>query len=152
MVKTPLTGVDQNTTFNITFPSPLSAQANLTCNLDSALSDPCVSIQYEKGTITISPPTFCPKSFKVQYFTSEQGGSVEREEIKNFEYVGHGLHFEADEVARCVRSGKIESELWGHEKSLLEMNVFDEVSVTCFTKYDCVPTKVFVTGPPTGGV
>ena len=54
-------------------------------------------------------------------------GKIEKEERKVFEYVGGGLHFEADEVARCVRDGKKESALWGHEKSLLEMSIFDEV-------------------------
>ena len=52
-----------------------------------------------------------------------------KEVKRNFEYVGKGWHFQADEVARCVRDGKLESELWSHEKSLLEMDVFDEV---CF--------------------
>ena len=52
-----------------------------------------------------------------------------KEVKRNFEYVGKGWHVQADEVARCVRDGKLESELWSHEKSLLEMDVFDEV---CF--------------------
>lgn len=46
-----------------------------------------------------------------------------------FEYVGGGWHFQADEVARCVRDGKKESALWGHNKSLLEMEIFDEVRI-----------------------
>lgn len=46
---------------------------------------------------------------------------------RTFEYVGKGWHFQADEVARCVRDGKTESEIWGHDKSLLEMDIFDEV-------------------------
>jgi hypothetical protein len=50
-----------------------------------------------------------------------------KEETRRFEYVGVGWHFEADEVARCVRDGKAQSELWGHDKSLLEMEIFDEV-------------------------
>ena len=37
------------------------------------------------------------------------------------------MHFQADEVARCLRDGKLESSVWTHEKSLLEMSVFDEV-------------------------
>jgi len=61
----------------------------------------------------------------MQYF--DKSGAVEREEKRVFEYVGKGLHFQADEVARCVRDGKKESELWGHNKSLLEMEIFDEV-------------------------
>lgn len=52
---------------------------------------------------------------------------VVKQETKKFEYVGVGWHFEADEVARCVRDGKGESGLWSHDKSLLEMEIFDEV-------------------------
>lgn len=58
-----------------------------------------------------------------------KNGKVDREETRRFEYVGGGLQFEADHVARCVRDGKIESDVWTHEKSLLEMNIFDEVRI-----------------------
>ncbi|KAH0582906.1 hypothetical protein H2248_010807 [Termitomyces sp. 'cryptogamus'] len=56
-----------------------------------------------------------------------QDGQIIQEERKVFQYVGGGWHFQADEVARCVRDGKKESALWGHNKSLLEMEIFDEV-------------------------
>lgn len=61
----------------------------------------------------------------MEYFGAK-GASVS-EEKRVFEYVGGGWHFQADEVARCVRDGKLESSLWGHNKSLLEMDIFDEV-------------------------
>lgn len=38
------------------------------------------------------------------------------------------MHYQADEVARCIREGSLESKLWGHEKSLFEMWVFDKAS------------------------
>jgi len=41
------------------------------------------------------------------------------------------MHFQADEVARCIRDGKLESEVWSHKKYLLEMNIFDEVRRQC---------------------
>ena len=56
-----------------------------------------------------------------------EGATAQGELARSFEYVGKGWHFQADEVARCVRDGKLESELWGHDKSLLEMDIFDEV-------------------------
>lgn len=43
------------------------------------------------------------------------------------DYVGGGWHFQADEVARCIRDGKKESEIWSHQKMVLVMEVFDEV-------------------------
>ena len=56
------------------------------------------------------------------------GLEVVKEEKKERDYVGNGWHFEADEVARCVRDGKLESALWSHDKSVLLMETFDEVS------------------------
>jgi hypothetical protein len=126
MLNTPLTPVDNSTVFNLTFSaSELAAHAALSCSITLNPLDPGVTIRFERGTILISPPIYCPKEFKVQYFS--KGGKIEKEEKRVFEYVGGGLHFEADEVARCIRDGKKESTLWGHEKSLLEMFIFDEV-------------------------
>ncbi|KIJ20796.1 hypothetical protein PAXINDRAFT_165640 [Paxillus involutus ATCC 200175] len=134
MLKTPLTGVDRNTSFTVTFsptsPSAtntLSAQAILSCNLNAASYQTGVVLRYEHGMITIAAPIFCPKSFTVLYFQEGKSGTVVKEETRKFEYVGSGWHFQADEVARCVRDGKAESELWGHDKSLLEMDIFDEI-------------------------
>ncbi|KAI9461486.1 hypothetical protein HD554DRAFT_1512401 [Boletus coccyginus] len=134
MLKTPLTGVDRSTSFTVTFspdspsaPNTLAAQAVLSCNINAASYQTGVIIRYERGAIAIAAPIFCPKSFTVQYFGEGRSGSVVKEETRRFEYIGTGLHFEADEVARCVRDGKAQSQLWGHDKSLLEMEIFDEV-------------------------
>ncbi|KAJ7493404.1 hypothetical protein B0H11DRAFT_1803285 [Mycena galericulata] len=124
ILKTPLTGVDANTSFTLTF-SKIAAQAILSCSINVAGSSPGVTIRCEKGTIRVAAPIYRPTSFKVEYFGT--GGQAGREEEKTFTYIGHGMHFEADEVARCIRDGKSESALWGHGKSLLEMAVFDEV-------------------------
>ncbi|KAG6856266.1 hypothetical protein H0H87_006022 [Tephrocybe sp. NHM501043] len=126
MIKSPLTNVDQNTSFTVTFTgAELAAQAILSCSINLITPAPGVSIRFERGTITIPTPIYCPKEYTVQYFG--KGGKVAKEERKVFEYVGGGWHFQADEVARCVRDGKKESALWGHNKSLLEMEIFDEV-------------------------
>jgi hypothetical protein len=126
MIKTPLTGVDRNTSYTVAFSSSkLSAQAILSCSINVNAIKPGVTIRFEHGAIIIGTPIFCPSEFTVQYFG--QGGEVVKEEKKAFEYVGVGWHFQADEVARCVRDGKKESELWGHNKSLVEMEIFDEV-------------------------
>jgi hypothetical protein len=83
------------------------------------------------GNIVIPSGIYRPQSFTVQWFDKPGSGKVVREETRNYEYVGFGWHFQADEVARCVRDGKLESELWGHNKSLVEMEIFDEVSLVC---------------------
>ncbi|KAJ3757549.1 hypothetical protein EV360DRAFT_45814 [Lentinula raphanica] len=127
ILKTPLTGVDCNTSFTLNFSQSnlLAAQAVLSCSINTDGLDPGVTVRYEKGSIRISAPIYCPKSFAVRYLDGR--GVVVREEKRFFEYVGRGMHFQADEVARCVRDGLRESRLWGHEKSLLEMHILDEV-------------------------
>lgn len=125
MIKTPLTGVDRNTAFTLNFSSAdLTAQAILSCSININPTHPGVTIRFERGAITIPAPIYCPREFTVQYFGEK--GTV-REERRAFEYVGGGWHFQADEVARCVRDGKKESKMWSHDKSLLEMEIFDEV-------------------------
>jgi predicted dehydrogenase len=122
MLKTPLTGVDANTSLTLTFPS---SQAILTTSIN--LNNPSFgcTIRYERGSIIINPPIYCPQKFTVQYH--DDAGKVVKEETRTIEHVGGGWHFQADEVARCVRDGKLESGLWTHEKSLLVMEVFDDV-------------------------
>ncbi|KAG2367451.1 hypothetical protein BDR07DRAFT_1469496 [Suillus spraguei] len=141
MYKTPITGVDCNTSYILTFsPKPstgstLAAQAILSCSMNVASPNPGVTIRFEKGTIIIDAPIYCPLRYTVQYFQEGKPGKIAREDTRTFEYVGSGWHFQADEVARCVRDGKLESELWSHDKSLLEMEIFDEASLHDWVRY-----------------
>jgi hypothetical protein len=122
MLMTPLTNVDANTSFTLTFDkAELSAQAILSCSINLKPLATGATIRFEKGVIEIAHPIFASRSFTIKRY----GESTE--ETKSFEYVGGGWHFQADEVARCVRDGKLESSMWGHDKSLLEMDIFDEV-------------------------
>lgn len=136
MLKTPLTGVDRSTSFTLTFSETLQAQAVLTCNINAASPNPGASISYRGGTITIEAPIPVSTSFTVQYYDKPGSGNVIREATRKFSYEGGGWHFEADEVARCVRDGKLESDIWGHDKSLLLMDVFDEVR-SCWGLFPC---------------
>lgn len=126
MLKTPLTNVDANASWAVNFTptssSSLSAQAVLSCSINVEGFGPAATIGCEKGSILVDAPLYCPKAFTVKYKGGKKG-----DERKTFEYTGKGFHFEADEVARCVRDGKQESSLWGWDKSLLEMKIFDEV-------------------------
>ncbi|KAH9846034.1 NAD-P-binding protein [Lenzites betulinus] len=126
IVKTPLTGVDASTSFTVNFTSHLRAQAVLSCSMTVPAAPFGATIRYERGVIVVKPPIFRPPAFTVQYF-DKPGGDVVREETRTFKYVGGGWHFEADEVARCLRDGRLESESWGHEKSIIVMEIFDEV-------------------------
>jgi len=131
MLKTRRTDVDSSSVFSLTFSqNQLAAQAVLSCSITLDAPEPGVTIRFERGTILVKPPIYCPKEFVVQYHSKDGKTKVVSEERKTVEYIGGGWHFQADEVARCVRDGKLESDLWGHEKSLLEMNVLDEVRIS----------------------
>ncbi|EPT00732.1 NAD-binding protein [Fomitopsis schrenkii] len=127
MVKTPLTGVDSSTSWIVNFTQTLQAQAVLTCSMTVPTAQFGVTIRYRNGNIIIGTPIFKPSHYIVQYFDKPGSGVVVREEKRVLHYVGGGWHYEADEVARCIRDGKIESDLWGHDKSLLLMDTFDEI-------------------------
>jgi len=127
MVKTPITGVDSSTSWIVNFTSTLRAQAILSCSMTIPTAHFGATIRYRNGNILIGNPLFKPSSFTVQYFDKPGSGVIVREEKRSLNFVGGGWCFEADEVARCVRDGKLQSDLWGHDKSLLLMDTFDEV-------------------------
>lgn len=146
MLKTPLTGVDASTSFTVAFGSGshLSAHAVLTCNITLPPQEPGVYVRFRGGNIKIATPIYAPRKFTVEYFDKPGSGKVVKEVPKVCDYVGSGWHFQADEarsistiyviyvnvgaqVARCVRAGKLESDVWSHDKSIVEMEIFDEV-------------------------
>lgn len=127
MLKTPLTGVDSSTSFTLNFTEGLRAQAVLSASITLPATSPGVTIRFRKGNIIIEPQIYSSRKFTVQRFDKPGSGVIVSEDIRHFEYVGKGWHFQADEVARCVRDGKLESGVWTHAHSLLEMDIFDEV-------------------------
>ena len=129
MLKTPITGVDAATAFALTFNKTLQAQAILSCSITLPTPRPGGYIRFRNGNIIIQAPIYKPGAFTVEYFDRPGSGNVVNSDTKEFSYIGGGWHFQADEVARCIRDGKLESSVWGHDKSLLVMRVFDEVRV-----------------------
>jgi predicted dehydrogenase len=89
---------------------------------------PQVVISGTKGAIQVEGPIFRPTVFRIQW----QNGEVEEHsypiptdpERDNW---GHGMFWEADEVARCIRDGKLESPRLGWEESIVIMETMDEV-------------------------
>lgn len=148
MVKTPLTGVDANTSFILSFApdsksgSTLSAQAILSTSINLSSHDPGVTIRYEHGTITVSSPIYAPRKLSVTYSKPKGQEGEPETKIVEVQWAGGGWHFQADEVARCVRDGKLESEDWGWDKSLLEMRIFDEVRIMAYPSHGLFKTGV----------
>ncbi|OBZ71987.1 hypothetical protein A0H81_08093 [Grifola frondosa] len=78
---------------------------------DGADSVLWVTIHYKDSHIIIGTPIYHPTSFTLQYYDELGSGVVVREEKLTISYAGSGWFYEADEVARCVRDGKFESDL-----------------------------------------
>lgn len=92
-------------------------------------ADP-VRIQGTRGDITVSAPSYRPTSYTLVPAKNANRGKVADFEFerKDFEIpAGHGMFWEADECARCIRDGKLESETMGWEESVAVMEVMDEV-------------------------
>lgn len=142
MLKTPITGVDESTTIILNFDKTLHAQAVLTSSLSAASPTQAATIRYRNGNIIIKRELPISQSFTVQYLEKPGSKNVVKEETKDFEYVGTGWHFQADEVARCIRDGKLESEVWSHEKSLLVMSIFDEVGICASSYFLCFTWRI----------
>ncbi|KAI4105128.1 MAG: hypothetical protein L6R37_002847 [Teloschistes peruensis] len=144
------TGADEMTSIILTFPSaPGSAPAgthdgsathpahgialtNLRVATDPDghnTARPSIRIQGTKGEIQIDGPAFRPRSWRVIYAKAEgeKGKGEPMVEIHDCEIPGQGMFWEADECARCLRDGKIESEGMGWEESVVIMEVMDEV-------------------------
>ncbi|CAE6473431.1 unnamed protein product [Rhizoctonia solani] len=130
MVKTKLTGVDSSTTFVLNF-DRVEAQAILSCSITISTPNPALVVRCRKGNIIVAPPIYRPKSFIIQYLDEPGSGVVAREESREFSFEGGGWHFQADEVARCIRDGKLQSDVWSLDASLVQMSVFDEVRKQC---------------------
>lgn len=125
MLKTPLTGIDALTSWSLTF-STLHARAILSTSITSPGMNPAVNIRFRRGNILIAGPTFAPREYTIQWYDAD-GNKVVKQDTKKVDWVGGGWHFQADEVARCIRDGKLESDIWTLEKSMVIMKVFDEV-------------------------
>ncbi|XHG08107.1 hypothetical protein AWENTII_011228 [Aspergillus wentii] len=134
-----LTGADEATTILLSFPTstpsnsphPGQSQAVAMTNLRIATdpdeersSGPSIRIQGTKGEIQVIGPAFRPEKYRV--IPKKGEGDVEEVECP-FPGNGHGMYWEADEVARCIRDGKLESETLPWEESIVIMETMDEV-------------------------
>lgn len=90
----------------------------------------CVLVQGSKGYIEVAFPTYRPRSFTVNSFDSvEHLADLDaRPKTETFEFEPRpggiwGFGWEADEVARCLRDGKKESDRMPLRETLLMMQV-----------------------------
>ena len=147
------TGADENTSITCQFPNSKAMGVATTSILvgtnpqkEQTPSTPAaIRIQGSKGEIQVSHPAYRPLSFTV----------VKRE---GDPYVvdcpvptdpkrggwGHGMFWEADECARCVRDGKKQSDTMPWQESLVIMETMTEALKQGGVKYpDLIATDVY---------
>jgi predicted dehydrogenase len=128
----PETGADENTAILLKFPNgpgdsaPHTAHGIALTGLrvgtdpdGKGNAGPAVRIQGTKGEIQVDHPAFRPTRFRV----IEKGGNLREVEM---DIPGQGMFWEADEAARCLRDGKLESENMSWAESILIMKVMDK--------------------------
>jgi predicted dehydrogenase len=111
------TGVDGQTSMLLGHPG--GTQAILTCT-SSAKSPTRAAIVGTDARIEIEGDFYAPTSFTL---IPRDGEPTRYEEPR----VGHGIRFEADEVARCLRDGLLESPLMPLDESISIMETMDKV-------------------------
>lgn len=97
----------------------------------SPAAGPAARIQGSKGEIQIIGPLYRPLHYRVIMQGGEEGKvedvscPIPVDEKRGG--WGHGMFWEADEAARCVRDGKLESASMPWEESIVIMETMDEV-------------------------
>ncbi|KAH8677402.1 hypothetical protein BX600DRAFT_506445 [Xylariales sp. PMI_506] len=146
------TGADELTTVIVQFPKHKSMGIGMTglrvaTNIDEkTTAGPSIKIQGGNGEIQVFGHAFQPKQYKV----IKQGADGETEVVdcpiprdpeRDW---GHGMFWEADECARCLRDGKKESATLPWDESIMIMEVMDEVLTQGGIKYpDLITTDVY---------
>ena len=96
----------------------------------SFLADPPVvaEIHGTRGKIVLGHLWFCPGKVKLTY----RGG---KEKIFEFEERSNGYEYEAEETAKCILAGKIQSDLWSWNDSLQLISTMDSIRKQCGIVY-----------------
>ncbi|ROT40281.1 NADP:D-xylose dehydrogenase [Sodiomyces alkalinus F11] len=127
------TGSDDSTAIILRFPKHNTlAVATTSMRTATDPSDkglvPAVRIQGAKGEIQVGNPAFRPDDYRI--IRKDGGGEVET--VKYSPPVddarggwGQGFYWQADEAARCIRDGKIESSVMPLDESIAIMEVVD---------------------------
>jgi predicted dehydrogenase len=120
---------------------------------NSPASGPACRIQGTKGEIQVIGPLYRPLEYRVIMNGGEKG-AVEtvkcpipqdlNRDGKDGKGWGHGMFWEADEAARCLRDGKKESNTLTWQESIVIMETMDDVRKAGVLTYpELIETTVF---------
>ncbi|ODN74942.1 hypothetical protein L198_08193 [Cryptococcus wingfieldii CBS 7118] len=122
------TGVDKNSRWLVEWDG--FCLAALTTDLDSSgLRDATAVLQCEEGDLVIPYPPYKPTQFTINPKPDGYLGSITEKTTYDCPLAPgvKGWAYEADEVARCVKAGKLESERMPWEESQIVQGWVDEV-------------------------
>lgn len=146
------TGADETTSIIVNFPKHKS-MGIATTSIQVA-SDPddqssagaAIRIQGSKGEIQLMGPAFRPLQYRVILRDGENKVEVvdcpiPKDPKRDF---GHGMFWEADECARCLRDGKKQSDTMPWNESIVMMEVMEKALNDGGVKYpELISTDVF---------
>lgn len=147
-----VTGADETTSMILQFPKHKSMGIGLTSlrvgtDVDGLnTGGPAIRIQGSGGEIQVTGPAFRPLQYRV--IRKSEPGKVEivdcpipHDPERDW---GHGMFWEADECARCVRDGRKESATLPWKESVVIMETMEEVLRQGDVKYpELITTDVF---------
>ncbi|KAK6815599.1 oxidoreductase [Apiospora arundinis] len=130
------TGVDDMSSFIVHFPQRKTMGIGMAGLRVAAGGDaeftggPAIRIQGSAGEIQVLGPAFKPHAYRI--IRAGGGGEVETVDCPfpkdpKRDGWGHGMYWEADECARCIRDGKTESDVLPLEESLVLSEVMNSV-------------------------
>ncbi|KAH8906603.1 NAD(P)-binding protein [Coniochaeta sp. PMI_546] len=146
------TGADETTSMILQFPKHKSMGIGLTSlrvgtDVDGLnTGGPAIRIQGSGGEIQVTGPAYRPLQYKV--IRKSEPGKVEvvdcpipHDSERDW---GHGMFWEADECARCIRDGRKESATLPWSESIVIMETMEEVLRQGDVKYpELITTDVF---------
>lgn len=141
MSQFPGTGADEETSMLITFPtttpSALPQRTSTAVALtafrvgthpdEHSSAGPSIKIQGTKGHIHVFGYAYAPEWYRVIPASSSGEPTTVQDVHVPVPGGGRGMFWEADEVGRCLRDGKLESEGLPWDESIAIMEVMDEV-------------------------
>jgi predicted dehydrogenase len=119
------TGVDEEAAMVLSYASGQLAVLSTAISEDTAQE---AVLSGTQGRIRIQRPWWLPTMMTV----SREG---QPDEVLEFPLTGNGYQFEAAEVMRCLRAGKLESDLMPLDESLSIMKTLDAIRAPWGLKY-----------------
>jgi predicted dehydrogenase len=149
------TGADENTSIICQFPQRGRmglATTSLRVATDpgkNGVAGPAIRIQGSRGEIQVSAPAYRPLQYKV---ISNDGETevvdcpIPKDPARDS---GHGMFWEADEAARCLRDGKKESKSMPWSESIVIMEVMESALKQGGVEYpELITTDVYDANSP----